>query len=306
MRIIGFEEADRLLSWQGLAEALERGHSGPRAEMGDQFLSRDENTLLSRAAWIKGMGIAVKSATVYPGNPARGEPMIHGAMILFDDELGKLEAVIDFHLVTKWKTAADSLLAAKRLARPDSRTILIAGTGAVGMSLYEAYSSEFAGAEFLLWNRTESKAADFAARTGNPRVSVAGDLSEAVGRADIIGCATMSSEPLIMGDWLRPGQHLDLIGAYKEGMREVDDGAIARARVFVDSRASVLAHIGELKIPLERGVITEDDVIADFYDIPAGRFARGGPEEITICKNGGGAHLDLMTGRHILEAMRDA
>jgi ornithine cyclodeaminase len=116
----------------------------------------------------------------------------------------------------------------------------------------------------------------------------------------------MASEPLIRGEWLRPGTHLDLIGAYRPDMREVDDEALRRARIFVDSRATTLAHIGELKDPIARGVISESDILADFHDIAAGLFRRRSTEEITIAKNGGGAHLDLMTARHILDRVRAA
>ncbi|MGB7322921.1 MAG: ornithine cyclodeaminase, partial [Albidovulum sp.] len=104
------------------------------------------------------------------------------------------------------------------------------------------------------------------------------------------------------GAWLHPGTHLDLIGAYRPDMREVDDDAMARARLFVDARATTLHHIGELMLPLANGTITEQDVVADFYDIASGTFTRQSDDEITICKNGGGAHLDLMTARYILEA----
>jgi len=111
--------------------------------------------------------------------------------------------------------------------------------------------------------------------------------------------ATMSSDPLLHGDWLQPGQHVDLIGAYRPDMREADDTALRRASIFVDSRDTTLGHIGELRIPLETGAITRGDVGADHYAPEA--FTRTSPDEITLFKNGGGAHLDLMTSRYILE-----
>jgi ornithine cyclodeaminase len=132
------------------------------------------------------------------------------------------------------------------------------------------------------------------------------DLEAAVGRADIVTCATMATEPVLSGAWLRPGQHIDLIGAYRPDMREADDDALTRARVFVDSRDTTLGHIGELKIPLEAGVIGESHVVADYYDLPSGRFARRSQDEITLFKNGGGAHLDLMVARYILDAVAGA
>lgn len=304
MQIISFREGDPHLDWAQLTRALREGHERPRACLGDQFLYRGGDTLLSRAAWIDGMGVAVKSATVFPGNPAKGRPMINGAMMVFDDDSGALEAVIDFHLVTKWKTAGDSLLAAQVLARPDSRRILIVGAGTVGRSLVEAYASGFPGARFEIWNRSHDKARDLA-RSLSRRVEIRSveDLEAAVGRADIISCATMSTQPVIRGAWLRPGQHLDLIGAYRPDMREADDEALRRARIFVDSFDTTLDHIGELKIPLAEGTIARADVLADYYDLPTGAFARGSADEITLFKNGGGAHLDLMTGRYIMEAV---
>ena len=107
---------------------------------------------------------------------------------------------------------------------------------------------------------------------------------------------------MLRGAWLRPGQHLDLIGAYRADMREADDAALRRSRIFVDSFETTLAHIGELRDPLARGVIRREDVLGDLDDLVAGRAGRGGAEEITLFKNGGGAHLDLMAGRAILDA----
>ena len=125
-----------------------------------------------------------------------------------------------------------------------------------------------------------------------------------MGEAEIIGSATMTTEPVIKGAWLEPGQHLDLIGAYRPDMREVDDEALNRARLFVDSFDTTLGHIGEIKIPLENGAITRENIIADYYDLS--KFKRTSDDEITICKNGGGAHLDLMTSRYILDQWRNA
>ncbi len=294
---IPFDAGEALLDWHALTQALATGHDLPRAEIGDTFLYRDPDTLLSRAAWIDGLGMAVKTATIFPGNPKHGAPMINGAVCLYSDADGTLAALIDFHLVTKWKTAGDSLLAAQRLARPDSRDILIVGAGTVGESLVQAFSAGFPAAAIRLWNRTRAKAEALAATL--PGVSVADDLPEAVNRADIVVCATMSSDPVIHGDWLRAGQHINLIGAYRPDMREADDAALMRARIFVDSFDTTLDHIGELKIPLASGVIARADVIADFYDLAA--FTRRSDDDITLFKNGGGAHLDLMTSRHILD-----
>ena len=296
-RMIPFA-AEVHLDWLALTDALAEGHEVPKGTVEDVFLYQDDNTLLNRSAWIKGMGLAVKCATVFPGNPARGKPMIAGAVNLFSDVDGTLEAILDFALVTKWKTAGDSLLAARRLARPESKAILIVGAGTVGRSLWQAYRAAFPDAEFTVWNRSPEGAERFVQDC--PGTAIAGDLQSAVEAADIITSATMTTEPLIKGAWLRPGQHIDLIGAYRPDMREVDDTALQRARVFVDSFDTTLDHIGELKLPLSSRAIRREHVIADYYGLD--HFARA-PDDITLFKNGGGAHLDLMTSRYILEAL---
>ena len=293
MRHVG-PEAESRLDWLALTRAIEAGHTLPRAEIGDTFLYRDPDTMLSRAAWIDGMGLAVKTATLFPGNTG---PKVNGGVALYSDKDGTLEALVDFHLLTKWKTAGDSLLGALRLARPDSKRIVILGAGTVAGSLIEAYGAGFPEAVFTIWNRSPDRAKALAESHGG---EVAQDLEAAVAEADIVACATMSVAPILEGRWLRPGTHVDLIGAYRPDMREADDEVLRRGRIFVDSRETTIGHIGELKIPLANGVLSEDDVLADFYDGAA--MARTGDDEITVFKNGGGAHLDLMVARYILNA----
>lgn len=299
---ISFTEGEALMDWIGLTEAFVAGHKKPKAEVGDTFLYRGSDTVLSRAAWIDGMGMAVKTATIFPGNPAQNLPIVNGGVCLYSDSDGTLEALIDFHLITKWKTAGDSLLAALRLAPKAASKILIVGAGTVGASLIEAFGAGFPRAAFTLWNRTKAKAEALAARY--PGTQVADDLQAAVREADIILTATMSGAPVIRGDWLRPGQHLNMIGAYRPDMREADDTALCRAQIYVDSFETTIGHIGEIEIPLQAGVITRADLRADFYALDT--FRRGGPEDITLFKNGGGAHLDLMTARHVLNLWRAA
>lgn len=297
---IPFEEGEALLGWIGLTDALAAGHNLPKAEIGDTFLYRGSDTLLSRSAWIDGLGIAVKTATIFPNNPSASKPVVNGGVNLYSDTDGTLEAIVDFHLVTKWKTAGDSITAARRLARPDSRNILIVGAGTVGRSLHDAYSTAFPNAQFTVWNRTTKNAELMAAE--RPTLSVATDLEQAVRNADIITSATMSTQPLIKGEWLQAGQHIDLIGAYRPDMREVDDAALQHSRIFVDSIDTTVGHIGEIKIPTEAGAISANDIVADYYNIS--NFTRHSDDEITLFKNGGGAHLDLMTSRYILDRWR--
>ncbi|MEM1074928.1 MAG: ornithine cyclodeaminase [Pseudomonadota bacterium] len=294
---ISFDEGDTLLDWMGLTDALAAGHLLPKAEIADTFLYREPDTLLNRAAWIDGLGLAVKSATVFPKNPDKEVSSVNGGVTLYSDGTGELEAVVDFHLVTKWKTAGDSLLAARRLARPDCSDILIVGAGTQARGLHAAYSALFPQARFTVWNRTACNAEKLAAECGG--MTIATDLEAAVHAADIVICATMSTKPILQGDWLKPGQHIDLIGAYRPDMREADDTALARSSVFVDSLETTVDHIGELKIPIEAGTFSASDIVAHYYDTDA--FRRQSDAEITLFKNGGGAHLDLMTTRYVLD-----
>lgn len=296
MQIIGPDIEPRL-DWLALTDALAQGHALPRAQIADTFLYRGADTLLTRSAWIDGLGIAVKPATVFPGNPDAGLGIVNGAVNLLDDRTGLLRAMVDFHLVTKWKTAGDSLLSARRLARPDARRVLIVGAGHVADSMIEAYRALIPDARITVWNRSPGPALALAERRG---VRAVQDLEPAVRDAEIIATATMSTAPVLRGDWVAPGTHVDLIGAYRPDMREADDTLLRRARLFVDSRATTIGHIGEIQQPLDDGVITPSDIAADFYDLPSGDYQRRSGDEITVAKNGGGAHLDLMTASYIL------
>lgn len=298
---ISFEEGEKVLDWIALTEALAAGHDLPRAEVADTFLYRGQDTLLTRSAWIDGLGLAIKAATIFPKNGQRGLGTVNGMMSLLSDTDGTLEAMVDFHLVTKWKTAGDSLLAARRLARPDSRHILIIGAGTVAHSLRQAYGAAFPEAQFTIWNRTLAKAEALAAQYD--QTTATDDLPAAVATADIVTSATSGTDPILHGDWLRPGQHIDLIGAYRPDMREADDTALRRARIFVDSRSTTIGHIGEIQIPLDNKAIQTSDILADYYELS--EFRRT-PDDITLFKNGGGAHLDLMTARHVLTAWKEA
>ncbi|HHW33519.1 MAG TPA: NAD(P)-binding domain-containing protein [Paracoccus solventivorans] len=296
MQIIGPEIEPRL-DWLALTDALAQGHELPRAEIADSFLYRGRDTLLTRSAWIDGLGLAVKPATIFPGNSDRGAPVVNGVVNLLDDVTGQLRALVDFHLVTKWKTAGDSLLSARRLARPDARRVLVIGAGSVAESMVHAYRALIPDAQVCIWNRSPAGAEALAQRVSARAVR---DLEPAVRDAEIIATATMATQPVLRGEWLSPGTHVDLIGAFRPDMREADDDLLKNARLFVDSRATTLGHIGEIQIPIDAGAIRESDILADFYDLPAGAYSRRSDHEITVAKNGGGAHLDLMTAAWIL------
>lgn len=266
---------DAALDWQPLLDALQRFHRAPAAHIADLHFAMGTNGLLNRAAWIAGLGSGLKTVSVFPANARRDPPRasVQGVFVLFDEADGSVRALLDGVALTRWKTVADSLLGARWLARRDSRTLLLVGAGAISTTLASAYPRVFPGIErILVWNRTRARADELARAVGAVAVD---DLAEAVGRADIVSCATMSSDPVLRGEWLRPGTHVDLIGAFKPSMREADDEAMRRARIFVDSRHTTIGEIGELIVPMERGVIGADDVLGDFYDMAAGHPGRG-------------------------------
>lgn len=297
-------EVEEQLRWTGIADAIFDGHKRSKARLGDLFLNREEDnsTMLNRAAWIDDLGLAMKAVTVYPKNAQREPaiPTIHGVVILFDDEAGQVKALIDGALVTKWKTAADSVLGARLLARKTSRNLLVVGSGVVAESLVDAYREIFPDLERIqIWSRTYANAQELAEKKQCEAVK---DLAAAVGEADIVTSATMAREPFIKGEWAKPGTHFDLIGAFKDGMREADDALMQKAKLFVDSRETTIDHIGELKDPIARGVISAADVLADYYDmVQPDCTLRAGDDDITLFKNGGGAHLDLMVANAIYD-----
>lgn len=286
------------IGWHGAMTAIARGHTLAAPVVDDTLLRRGDDSMLSRAAMIDGLGSLVKTATVFPGNAARGMPAIHGSVSLFADDTGVLDATIDFGLLTRWKTAADSALAAAHLARPDSSRILVVGAGTVAESMVDAYSAVFPDATFTVWNRTTERAAEFARRRD---IAHSTDLRAAVSSADVICTATMSTSPVVAGAWLQPGQHLDLIGGFRPDMRELDDDAIARATVFADNRTTA-ADVGDVAVPLENGLLQRADIV-DFTGLAHGTFTRTSTDQITVCKNAGGAHLDLMVARYMFDAV---
>ena len=293
------------LDWPGAVQALKDGHALPRAEIADTFLGPATATMMTRSAYIAGLGYGAKPFTVFDGNAAKGLPTVQGAMLVFDKDDGHLRAIVDSGLVTAWKTAADSVLGASLLARPGSRHLLIVGAGAVAASLARAYVAVMPGIEQVtVWARRPEQARTLLDGMEIPaRLGVATDLQEAVGRADIIATTTMAREPVIRGDWVRPGAHVDLIGAYKADMREADDALMARAALFVDSRETT-AHIGELLMPLASGAITPASLRGDLYDLVRSDVrGRQSDDQVTVFKNGGGAHLDLMIASWIIDRL---
>jgi len=260
-----------------------------------------EATLLLMPAWTAEGAqnfIGTKVATVFPGNVTRGQASVTGTYLLMKGETGEPLAAIDGRVFTLWRTAASSALAASFLAREDAESLLMVGAGALAPYLIRAHASVRPLRRIALWNRTRARAESLAAAFSSLGFDarVADDLESAVGAADIVSCATLSSTPLVQGNWLQPGTHLDLVGGFKPAMREADDETLKRARLYVDTRAGALQEAGDIVDPLRRGVIREQDIQGDLCDLCRGRVkGRASLDEITLFKSVGTAIEDLAT-----------
>jgi alanine dehydrogenase len=246
--------------------------------------------------------VGVKIVSVFPGNSERGRPAVGGVYLLMAGHTGEPLALIDGQALTLWRTAAASALAASYLARHDSRRLLMIGAGALAPYLIEAHAAVRPIRDVLIWNRRWERADKLAARLRGRLYSVAAteDLEGAVRGADIISCATLSTEPLVRGDWLSRGVHLDLVGAFTPQMREADDLAVERARLFVDTRAGALKEAGDIVQPLASGLIGEDDIAADLFELARGeRAGRRFHDQITLFKSVGTALEDLAAATHV-------
>ncbi len=253
-------------------------------------------TLLLMPAWRTGGSLGVKCLTVYPGNPAAGLPTIMGFYALMDASTGKLLALMDARVLTAKRTAATSALAASFLAREDATRLLIVGTGALAPYMVRAHAAIRPIKRVTVFGRSQAKVnAMISGLRGEAFETVAaGSLEDAVCNADIICCATTATAPLVRGAWLQPGTHLDLVGAFKPEMRETDEDAVAKASVYVDSRAGAMHEAGDILIPLTQGVIGEHRVLADLFELVRGeKRGRTSPDEITLFKSVGMALEDL-------------
>ena len=310
LRFVSGEEIRRALTFPVLIAAMEAGHRRPRTEIHDLLMGGERALYFVRSAADHGRAFGSKLITSFPGNltagPGRGAglPAVQAVYVLFDGADGRPRAVLDGTEITYWKTAADSALGAKLLARADPHTLVVVGAGAVAPWLVRAHRSVRPSIRrVLVWNRTPERARALADQLRGEGVAAetAADLGAAVRQAQIITAATRSRTPLIEGGWLAPGAHLDLVGGYTPETREADDAAARRARIFVDRRESAFDGVGDILQPIASGAIRKEDVLGDLYDLIGGDLpGRLGPDDITLFKNAGGGHLDLMTAQAIM------
>jgi len=300
MRVISKKEVIEHLPYKELIEALRHMFaSGAVAPLRHHHTipakEGPDATLLLMPSWSSSSGFGgVKLVNVNPRNREIGLPSISASYLLFDQKTGQHLCLMDASEMTARRTAAASALAASYLARPDSTKLLVVGAGKVGAQIPHAFSEKFQFDEISIWNRNkknQTELVDSLLAIGINAIGV-NSLEEAVKAADIISCATLTNEPIIKGEWLHPGQHIDLIGSFTPSMREVDDETLRRSKIFVDTQAALIES-GELKIPLQSGVIEEDDICASLYELCAAEKNWRTDSDITLFKSVGHAIEDL-------------
>lgn len=317
MRIIDSDTLLQQLDPDQLVAAIRRGHTQAAIESGQHALqvhapdgSQDEYIVLS--AWQAGHSLGSKIATIFPGNPKRGShPSIHSCFILFDGVHGGLRALITGQAFTRYKTAADSALGALLLARNQPETLTVFGAGAQAAVHIRVFAHAFPSIRrVFIHNRTIARATalaqQLAAQLDGIDLQASSDTAHAVKSADIVCCLTGSRAPLFDGRWLQPGAHVDLVGGYAPHMRESDDHTIRRARIFVDDRDRALDS-GDLHDPIQRGVITPAAICGDLYALCRKQIrGRQADSDITLYKNAGDGHIDLMVAQCLYAHGHDA
>ena len=288
------------LDYASLVDAIDAAFRGditipPRHHHTVPVAGGRDATLLLMPAWSD-RHIGLKTVVVAPENAGRGLPAVQAGYQLMDRATGQLLALIDGPELTARRTAAASALASRYLSRADARHLAMIGTGVLAPHLVAAHASQRPIETVTVWGRDPAKAERLAAGLAGEGLAAKAepDIAAAIQGADIVSCATLATTPLIDGEWLRPGQHLDLVGAFTPAMREADDRALMRARIF-DDTPDALASAGEICDPMARGVITAADIRGTLFDLAAGRVVRARPdaETITLFKSAGTALEDM-------------
>ncbi len=309
MRFIDWDEVHKVADYPSVVDAIARMYATGCDDMNRMIMCQptadgDEGDFLMQPAWMRGKAFGIKIANVFPANEKRGKPSILGVYVLFDGNSGELLACIDGPAETMIKTACNSAVASRLLARGKTETMLMMGAGKLAPYLIAAHASVRPIRRVLIWNRTAEKARVLAKRLSRPgfEVVAATDPAKAAGEADLVSCATYAAEPILHGKWLKPGAHVDLVGSYRPDLRESDDDVIRRAgRLYVDARFSTVEIAGDVTEPLKRNLIRPAGII-DLFELAQGkRPGRKNDTEITVFKSGGGGHEDLATALMIYE-----
>jgi ornithine cyclodeaminase len=293
------------LPYAGLIAALRDGFAKPgvvptRHHHEVARPGQDPAVLLLMPAWQPGDVTGVKLVHICSGNEQRSLPTVQGLYILFDGPTGTPRAVMDGTALTLRRTAASSALAASWLAREDAARLLVVGAGALAPHLARAHAAIRRFDDIAVWNRSPERAEQVAAELAGEALPAraAADLEAALSEADVISCATMSREPLVQGGLVRPGAHVDLVGAFMPAMRESDDELMRRGRVYVDTRAGALAEAGDVLLAIESGALTAERIAGDLFELAQGRCrGRTDEREITVFKSVGNALEDLIAAR---------
>jgi ornithine cyclodeaminase len=311
MRFVSAADVDAALDFPALIEALEQAFRGgleapPRHHHALPVSGEPDATHLLMPAWGQG-ALGVKIVNVFPGNGARGLPAVQGVYVLQSGRTGETLAVLDGSRLTLWRTAAASALAAKRLARADAARLTLVGAGALAPFLARAHASVRPIRAVTVWNRRPEGARALAARLAEEGFAARAseDLQAAIEGADVISAATLSTTPLIRGAWLKAGQHVDLVGAFSMSMREADDLALQRARVFVDS-PSALTEGGDVAQAIASGALASSAVVADLAALARGAPGRGADDEITLFKSVGASIEDLAAAQLVWRRLGSA
>lgn len=309
MRWITADELRTALDLASLIDALEAGHGGNRPELMEDLIGSEKSRYLIRSAHDGAAFVGSKLITIVPDNPRkRSMPSVQAVIVLFDAESGVPVVTLDATELTYWKTAADSALGARFLSRNDARVLVILGAGGLVPWLVKGHLLARPKIEkVLIWNRTGERAYECAQKLEYENITAQAidDLEEAVLQGDIISTATMAYQPILQGAWLKPGAHVDLVGSFSPDTREADDETLRRGRLFVDCRESAMGGVGDILIPLEAGIISASDIEGDLYDLVGENISgRCNEEEITIFKNAGGAHLDMMIASALMRRLK--
>lgn len=309
------QDIDKTLDYPSLIAALREGFQQAyqiptRMHTNyDNPVDQCENTLLLMPAIAIGKIVGVKIVNVAPKNGAHNLPSIHGIYYVSDANTGQPLALMDAKALTNWRTAATSALAADYLSRQNSRTLLMVGTGSLAPYLIDAHAANRPIKRLLVYGRNTAKAEALAISKVAlfESVEVVEDLSLAIPEADIISTATLAKDPLIHGDDLRPGQHLDLVGSYKPELREADNVVMRRGQIYADQKEQAIRESGDLALPISEGIMAADDIVGDLFQLCQNQVGgRQNTDDITVFKSVGHALEDLVGAQLILSKINQA